>query len=88
MDCCGYRAGAADYGSAGRHYAREDEKKAVFWSFNGLLSLLLFGASVYFNHFGSVPTYLALYELHQVFQVKESVESTIEMIDYLFFWPI
>ncbi|WP_425517079.1 LTA synthase family protein [Paenibacillus tritici] len=59
-------------------------KKAVFWSFNGLLSLLLFGASVYFNHFGSVPTYLALYELHQVFQVKESVESTIEMIDYLF----
>ncbi|AIQ43443.1 sulfatase [Paenibacillus sp. FSL R5-0912] len=60
-------------------------KKAVYWSFNGLLSLLLFGASVYFNHFGSVPTYLALYELNQVFQVKESVESTIELIDYLFF---
>lgn len=60
-------------------------KKAVFWSFNGLLSLLFFAASVYFNHFGSVPTYLALYELNQVFQVKESVESTIELIDYLFF---
>ena len=60
-------------------------KKAVFWSFNGLLSLLFFAASVYFNHFGSVPTYLAFYELGQVFQVKESVESTIELIDYLFF---
>ncbi|AIQ60641.1 sulfatase [Paenibacillus borealis] len=60
-------------------------KKAVFWSFNGLLSLLFFAASVYFNHFGSVPTYLALYELNQVLQVKESVESTIELIDYLFF---
>ncbi|WP_047014153.1 LTA synthase family protein [Paenibacillus sp. IHB B 3415] len=60
-------------------------RKAVFWSFNGLLSLLFFAASVYFNHFGSVPTYLALYELNQVFQVKESVESTIELIDYLFF---
>ncbi|WP_340025522.1 LTA synthase family protein [Paenibacillus sp. FSL K6-1096] len=60
-------------------------KKAVFWGFNGLMSLLLFAASVYFNHFGSVPTYLALYELNQVFQVKESVESTIELVDYLFF---
>lgn len=60
-------------------------KTAVFWSLNGLLSLLFFAASVYFNHFGSVPTYLALYELNQVFQVKESVESTIELVDYLFF---
>ncbi|WP_342478880.1 LTA synthase family protein [Paenibacillus sp. FSL H7-0350] len=60
-------------------------RKGVFWTFNGLLSLLLFAASVYFNHFGSVPTYLALYELNQVFQVKESVESTIEWVDYLFF---
>lgn len=59
-------------------------RRGVFWSFNGLLSLLLFAASVYFNHFGSVPTYLALYELNQVFQVKESVESTIEWVDYLF----
>ncbi|GGF59907.1 hypothetical protein GCM10010912_01460 [Paenibacillus albidus] len=60
-------------------------KKAAYWIFNGLLSLLLFASSVYFNHFGSVPTYLALYELGQVFQVKESVESTIKSIDYLFF---
>lgn len=57
----------------------------VYWIFNGLMSLVLFAASVYFNHFGSVPTYLALYELDQVFQVKASVESTIQSIDYLFF---
>lgn len=60
-------------------------RTAVYWILNGLLSLLLFAASVYFNHFGSVPTYLALYELDQVFQVKASVESTIMNIDYLFF---
>lgn len=60
-------------------------RSAVYWGFNGLMSLLLFAASVYFNHFGSVPTYLALYELNQVFQIKESVESTIQRIDYLFF---
>lgn len=63
-------------------------KTAVYWSFNGILSLLLFASSVYFNHFGSVPTYLAFYELNQVFAVKESVESTIESIDYLFFADI
>lgn len=63
-------------------------KTAVYWSFNGILSLLLFASSVYFNHFGSVPTYLAFYELNQVFEVKESVESTIEYIDYLFFADI
>lgn len=63
-------------------------KTAVYWSFNGILSLLLFAASVYFNHFGSVPTYLAFYELNQVFQVKESVESTIQRVDYLFFADI
>lgn len=60
-------------------------KKGAYWSFNVILSLLLFAASVYFNHFGSVPTYLAFYELNQVFQVKESVESTIQPVDYLFF---
>ena len=60
-------------------------KSGAYWSFNVILSLLLFAASVYFNHFGSVPTYLAFYELNQVFQVKESVESTIQTVDYLFF---
>ncbi|MFE4714187.1 LTA synthase family protein [Paenibacillus sp. NPDC056722] len=63
-------------------------KSGVFWTFNIVLSLLFFASSVYFNHFGSVPTYLALYELNQVFQIKESVESTIQIIDYLFFIDI
>ena len=57
----------------------------VYWTFNGILSVILFAAAVYFNHFGSVPTYLALYELNQVFGVKESVGSTIQSIHYLFF---
>ncbi|KAA1187694.1 LTA synthase family protein [Paenibacillus sp. B2(2019)] len=60
-------------------------RTTVYWIFNGFLSLLLFAAAVYFNHFGSVPTYLALSEINQVFQVKASVESTIKSIDYLFF---
>ncbi|WP_151736652.1 LTA synthase family protein ['Paenibacillus yunnanensis' Narsing Rao et al. 2020] len=60
-------------------------RTAVYWIWNGVLSVLLFASSVYFNHFGSVPTYLAFYELNQVFQVKESVESTIRALDYLFF---
>lgn len=60
-------------------------RTAVYWIFNGLLSLLLFASSVYFNHFGSVPTYLAFSAINQVFQVKASVESTIQSIDYLFF---
>ncbi|AKG35985.1 LTA synthase family protein [Paenibacillus durus] len=59
-------------------------KTAVFWIFNGILSLLLFASSVYFKHFGSVPTYQALYELNQVFQIRDSVESTIQPVDYLF----
>lgn len=60
-------------------------RTTVYWIINGFLSLLIFAAAVYFNHFGSVPTYLALSEINQVFQVKASVESTIKSIDYLFF---
>ncbi|MDQ0194539.1 LTA synthase family protein [Paenibacillus wynnii] len=63
-------------------------KTAVFWGFNTLLSLVLFAASVYFNQFGSVPTYLALSDLDQVFEIRESVGSTIQLIDYLFFADI
>lgn len=60
-------------------------KTAAFWCFNLILSLILFASSVYFNHFGSVPTYLALQELDQVFQVRDSVGTTVQMVDYLFF---
>ena len=63
-------------------------KTAVFWTFNVLLSILLFASSVYFNHFGSVPTYLSLYDLDQVFEVRDSVGSSIMLVDYLFFADI
>ncbi|WP_310552118.1 LTA synthase family protein [Paenibacillus glufosinatiresistens] len=59
-------------------------KTASFWALNALVSVILFASSVYFNHFGSVPTYLALSELDQVFQVRDSVESTVQPVDYLF----
>lgn len=60
-------------------------KTAAYWGYNLLFSLIMFASAVYFNHFGSVPTYHALAELNQVFQVKESVESTVLWIDFLFF---
>lgn len=60
-------------------------KSGSYWALNIILSLLFFASSVYFNHFGSVPTYLALQELGQVLQIRDSVKSTIEIVDYLFF---
>ncbi|QHW34599.1 sulfatase-like hydrolase/transferase [Paenibacillus rhizovicinus] len=62
--------------------------KLKAWAYGGLnliVSLLLFSSAVYFEHFGSVPTYTALYELHQVTKVKDSVESTIQWSHYWFF---
>ncbi|WP_219837429.1 LTA synthase family protein [Paenibacillus sp. R14(2021)] len=61
------------------------------WAYGGLnliYSMLLFSAAVYFEHFGSVPTYTALYELHQVTKIKSSVESTIQWSHYWFFTDI
>lgn len=60
-------------------------KKYVFWALNLLLSLILFASTLYYTHFGSVPTYTALQELHQVMQIKASVQSTIRLEYYLFF---
>ncbi|SEU18695.1 LTA synthase family protein [Paenibacillus sp. NFR01] len=60
-------------------------RRGAYLAFDVLVSLVLFAATVYFNHFGSVPTYVALQELHQVFQVKDSVESTVQAVDYLYF---
>ena len=58
------------------------------WAYGGLnllVSVLLFSSAVYFEHFGSVPTYSALYELHQVAKIGDSVESTIKWSHYWFF---
>lgn len=57
----------------------------VYWIFNAIFSILMFASALYFQHFNSVPTYTALSELKQVLQIKESVQSTIESENYLFF---
>ncbi|AZN41869.1 LTA synthase family protein [Paenibacillus albus] len=63
-------------------------KKYAYGGVNLIYSLILFSSAVYFEHFGSVPTYTALYELHQVTKIKSSVESTIQYSHYLFFADI
>jgi len=60
-------------------------KTAVMSAANAVTSLLLFACSVYFSFFGSIPTYTALHGLGQVGQVKESVESAIELKFYALF---
>ncbi|MBM7563263.1 sulfatase-like hydrolase/transferase [Paenibacillus sacheonensis] len=57
----------------------------AYGALNVIVSLLLFSSAVYFEHFGNVPTYTALYELHQVTKIKDSVESTIQWSHYWFF---
>lgn len=59
--------------------------KTAYWCLDALLSLLLFASTLYFAHFGSMPTYTALSELHQVLQIKASVQSTLDPLYYLFF---
>lgn len=60
-------------------------KTAVFTTSNVVVSILLFACSVYFSFFGSIPTYTALHGLDQVGQVKDSVESAIELKYYALF---
>lgn len=60
-------------------------KGIVYWIFNLLCSFIFFASALYFQHFNTVPTYTALFELKQVGQIKSSVQSTIEPANYLFF---
>ncbi|WP_308634223.1 LTA synthase family protein [Paenibacillus silvisoli] len=60
-------------------------RAAVYGIVNVIYSFALFSSAVYFEHFGTVPTYTALYELHQVTKIQSSVESTIQVGHYLFF---
>lgn len=55
------------------------------WLLDALVSTTLFAATLYFAHFGSMPTYTALLELHQVPQVQASVQSTMDPLYYLYF---
>ncbi|MBU5444920.1 LTA synthase family protein [Paenibacillus sp. MSJ-34] len=60
-------------------------KAAVYWPLNAVYSLILFAATLYFEHFNSVPTYTALYALRQVGQITSSVLETIQPSNVLFF---
>lgn len=57
----------------------------VYWSFNFIISFTLFAATLYFAHFGTVPTYLVLGELNQVPQVKASVGALLRPQQFLYF---
>ncbi|MBD2870630.1 LTA synthase family protein [Paenibacillus arenilitoris] len=60
-------------------------RAAAHGALNALLSLLLFASTLYFSYYGTVPTYTALHGLDQVLQIKDSVGSTIQAANYLFF---
>lgn len=63
-------------------------KPLVFGVLNVVMSFILFASTVYFNYFGSVPTYAALHSINQVGQVRDSVESSIQLKNFLFFIDI
>lgn len=60
-------------------------KRMSFWALNLIFSLILFSSTLYYNHFGSVPTYTALLALKQVMQIRASIGSTIELSYYIYF---
>lgn len=60
-------------------------KGPVFWSFNFIYSFMLFAATLYYAHFGTVPTYAVLSELDQVPQIRASVNALIRPEQFLFF---
>lgn len=63
-------------------------KTLVFGIINTAVSFLLFAAVVYFSYFSNVPTYHAFLNVGQVGQVKDSVQSSIQMKNYLLFADI
>ncbi|TMV44905.1 LTA synthase family protein [Paenibacillus mesophilus] len=60
-------------------------KRAAFWSLNVIASLILFAATLYYTHFGSIVTYTSLYGLKQVLQVSNSVKRAMHPETYIFF---
>lgn len=61
------------------------KKGVVYGCFNFVYSFMLFAATLYFAHFGTVPTYAVLSELNQVPQVRASVHALIRPEQFLFF---
>ncbi|MDF2718791.1 MAG: sulfatase [Paenibacillus sp.] len=60
-------------------------KRAAFWSLNIVASLILFAATLYYTHFGSIVTYTSLYGLKQILQVSNSVKRAMHPENYIFF---
>ncbi|WP_309244762.1 LTA synthase family protein [Cohnella silvisoli] len=60
-------------------------KSVSFAVVNLIVSVTLFSSTVYYTHFGSVPTYTALLALKQVMQIRSSIESTVQVSHYLYF---
>ncbi|WMT41399.1 hypothetical protein RE628_02215 [Paenibacillus sp. D2_2] len=60
-------------------------KGIVYTSFNFIFSLTLFAATLYFAHFGTIPTYAVLGELNQVPQIRGSVNALLRPDQFLYF---
>ncbi|KQN98988.1 LTA synthase family protein [Paenibacillus sp. Leaf72] len=63
-------------------------KGALFLLVNAVLSLLLFASTVYFDYYGSVPTYNVLKSINQVGQVRASVQTLIQPVYFTYFLDV
>lgn len=63
-------------------------KALIFLFVNILVSLLLFSIILYYEFFGILVTHHALYQLHQVGDVKESIWTLLKPSQFLFFIDI
>lgn len=72
-------------------------KAAAFWTLDAAMSVVMFAATLYYEHFGSVLTYTSVLEMKQLLQISSGIKATIRPADYLFFldfaaalviWPI
>ncbi|AJS61599.1 sulfatase [Paenibacillus sp. IHBB 10380] len=60
-------------------------KAPTYWIFNAIFSFILFAATLYQIHFGSVPTYAVLGEMGQVPQIRASITPLIKPYHFLLF---
>lgn len=60
----------------------------VYWPLNIIYSLILFAATLYFEHFNSIPTYSALNALNQVTQIQSSIQATFQWSNCWYFADI
>lgn len=60
-------------------------KAPIYWTFNAIFSFILFAATLYQIHFGSVPAYSVLGEMGQVPQIRASITPLIKPYHFLFF---